>query len=418
VGAVGLRCSRFHKPRGNPKGGRWVLEWGRSVQFAVKRLTMSDLTFFEVQYRRQQQEAKAKNEHGSKQKGINLNADVFVDIAFPAARGDGTRQRFNLPLTIYGPGARREPQVVTRKVISAAGGAKNWRLNGELIPDPDFDPGRYSGLTPGDLAVFGLEGDPTPTAIYIVLISWSEADDQTLYEALGNMLGNRSMVMLASAQMEAVVDLAASDHPIRELFDAELDLSLEEAALGSPEAEERLRRRASPRRTTTEAMRAARLEAEATGLRGEALLNEWLRSQQTTAVISDFKWISEETPLNPWDFEVTEPDGTLSRIELKTTKGSFGTPFHLSQSEVAYAADATAPKTDLYRVYEISEGVGKLAISEDIREFAREILKSVAGLGTGIVPESYLVDVSRLGNWRHVGEISAHDDPDDTQTSP
>jgi hypothetical protein len=72
------------------------------VQFAAKTLTMSDLTFFAAQYRQLQEKARKKGEQGSKQKAINLNANVFVDLAFPAARGDGTPQRFDLPLTIYG----------------------------------------------------------------------------------------------------------------------------------------------------------------------------------------------------------------------------------------------------------------------------------------------------------------------------
>jgi hypothetical protein len=135
------------------------------MQFAVKRLTMSDLTLFARQYRKSQEAARARGQGGSKQKGINMNADVFVDIVFPLARGNGEKRRFLIPVSFYGPGLRSEPQTVTRKVISAGGGAKNWRLNGELVPDPESDPERYENLRPGDLAVFGLEGEAVPTAM-------------------------------------------------------------------------------------------------------------------------------------------------------------------------------------------------------------------------------------------------------------
>jgi hypothetical protein len=67
------------------------------MQFAVKRLTMSDLTLFARQYRKSQEAARVRGQGGSKQKGINLNADVFVDIVFPLARGNGEKRRFLIP---------------------------------------------------------------------------------------------------------------------------------------------------------------------------------------------------------------------------------------------------------------------------------------------------------------------------------
>ena len=49
------------------------------MQFAAKKLTMSDLTLFEAQFRKFQRISRANNVKGSKQKAINLNADIFVD---------------------------------------------------------------------------------------------------------------------------------------------------------------------------------------------------------------------------------------------------------------------------------------------------------------------------------------------------
>lgn len=45
------------------------------MRFAVKKLSRSDLTFFEPQFRVQ---------NAGNQKSINLNRDVFVDQLFPA----------------------------------------------------------------------------------------------------------------------------------------------------------------------------------------------------------------------------------------------------------------------------------------------------------------------------------------------
>jgi hypothetical protein len=46
------------------------------MRFAVKKLTRSDLTFSEYQFRRQ---------NAGNQKSINLNRNVFVDLIFPTA---------------------------------------------------------------------------------------------------------------------------------------------------------------------------------------------------------------------------------------------------------------------------------------------------------------------------------------------
>jgi hypothetical protein len=72
------------------------------MQFAVKKLTRLDLTFFEHQFRRQ---------NAGNQKSINLNADVFVDLIFPYARtiAAGQPHPFPVKLQIYGPGLRRTP---------------------------------------------------------------------------------------------------------------------------------------------------------------------------------------------------------------------------------------------------------------------------------------------------------------------
>ena len=346
------------------------------MQFAVKKLTMSDLTFFDSQYRKFQQEARAKGEQGSKQKGINLNANVFADLVFPHARGDGNRRRFPMPVTLYGPGNHHQPQLVTRKVISPGGGGKNWRLNGELIPDPEFDPGRYGTLEPGDLVVFGLEGDAEPTAMSLVLVSRTDREDMALHAVLSRLLGNNSMSVLTSEQMEGIVAPAPPEHSIRELIDPDLDEALEEAARGSAEGVRRLRARGLPRRMTAEALRAARQRAEAIGRSGEVLLNEWLASRVKAGQLMSVTWISDVNAVNPWDFEVEEPDGTLVRIELKTTTGKFDNPIFIAQSEIENAASSSAPRTDLYRLYEIDESGAKLAIATDIRSLASEILLS------------------------------------------
>jgi hypothetical protein len=213
------------------------------THFAVKRLTRSDLTFFEYQFRRQ---------NAGNQKSINLNADVFIDDIFPYARtiAAGQPHQFPVPLQIFGPGLRRAPDNKTRKVIAAGGKQKNWRLNGEFVPDPDDDPTRYHGLAADDFAVFAFEEgrhQPVPESIAMALVSRTEPADAQVFADLQAFLTTRSMALLSAADLGRISAASPADHPIRELLDIEMDSALEDAALGSSDAIRKLRTRPSTR---------------------------------------------------------------------------------------------------------------------------------------------------------------------------
>ncbi|SFO03873.1 protein of unknown function [Bradyrhizobium sp. Ghvi] len=369
------------------------------MQYAIKKLTMSDLTFFQSQYRRLQDEARLAGEKGSKQKGINLNADVFAERFFPAARTDGQRHRFNIPVSVYGPGLSSEAQTLTRKVITAGAGGKNWRLNGELIPNPEFDIHRYDGLRSGDLVLIAVGGTTEPISMSLVLLSQTDPADATIFAALANSVGNRRMSVISEEDLNALTASAPLGHPIRELVDPDLDEALEEAAAGSSEGLQRLRRRGSPRRMTAEAFREARLKAEATGIGGEQLMNDWLEQELSAGRIRSYKWFAEDNAVNPWDFEIEDLNGAVRRIEVKTTRSGFERPIQISQAELEFAAEPTAPPTDLYRLYEYSDGHAQLAISRDIGVIAKRILSVVQPLSPQVRPDSYTVAVNNFGDW-------------------
>jgi hypothetical protein len=126
------------------------------MRFVVKRLPVADLTFFFHFFRQQ---------NSTNQKSITLNRRVFIDVIFPEVGrvADATELELPVPVAIYGPGLRIKPHLVTRKIVKEA---KNWRLNGEAVPDPDDEPTRYHGLGSDDIAVFGFEGENGfPTAV-------------------------------------------------------------------------------------------------------------------------------------------------------------------------------------------------------------------------------------------------------------
>lgn len=365
------------------------------MQFAVKRLTGSDLTFFEVQFRRL---------NVGNQKSINLNADVFVDLIFPYARtvAAGQPHHFPVKLQIYGPGLRRTPDNKTRKVIAAGGRQKNWRLNGEFVPDPADDPSRYHGLAPGDLVVFAFEESrlqPVPDAIAMVLIAQSEVADSSVKAALESLLGTRRMALVTPVELATVTTASPTNHPIREILDIELDTALEEAALGSASAIAKLRSRPSLRRMSSEALAKARARAESNGREGEVLINIHLQHALAEGRIRSFLWVSEQNAISPWDFELVELDGTPVRVEVKSTSRGFDQSMHISHNEVLAAAEAGAPRTDIYRVFALSDDGGWLRIASAMADVCSKIAQSVVPLGPGITPDGYSLDVSRLAGW-------------------
>lgn len=124
-------------------------------KLAVKRLTASDLTFFEWHFR---------NHNAGNQKAINLNADVFVDELYPALPELSIDSgKVPVDISVFGPNGKGL-QNLQRKIVKF-GTYKNWRLNGEFIYNPNEDPGRYNVLSPGDFAFLEFSGAALPASL-------------------------------------------------------------------------------------------------------------------------------------------------------------------------------------------------------------------------------------------------------------
>ncbi|WP_029555515.1 DUF3883 domain-containing protein [Xanthobacter sp. 91] len=376
------------------------------MRFAFKLLRRSDLTFFEYQFRRQ---------NAGNQKSLNLSRKVFIDVLFPSAPGiaqangaGGAPKAFHLPLTIYGPGERSTPQRLSRSVLPKTRSQKNWRLNGEFVPDPDFDRERYHRLQPDDVAVLAFDGEAYPTAVTIVLLSQSEEADEALRTAAMAQLSGRPMAAVEPGMLLSIIErFASAQHPIRELLDHASDEALAEAAEGSAEGIRRLRASGSLRRMSAEALELARRAAQDLGREGEVLLSEWLEGEVQAGKLRSATWISEQNAVCPWDFEAEDADGTLVRIEVKTTRGPFDREFHISQAELEAACEPGAPRTDLYRIYDLAPYGGRLRITRGIAETARRVCEKAAELGDGIVPDAYTVRPDRFGPWEEEQNLLA-----------
>lgn len=363
------------------------------MRFAVKRLTKTDLTFFEPQYRRQNRK--------SGQKSINLNRKPFVDVLYPdfpeiiADRGG----ELEVPLRIAGPGAGYGELRVTRK-ISKGTGYKNYRLNGEFVLNPEDADHRFDRLDIGDVAVFAFEGAGQPTRVRLFVLSAAEPEDVGVLQALIPAV-RPSMVAISADALAAAVALAPSDHPLHSLFLEPGDATdLEQAALGDAAATKRLLRRPGKRRVTAEQLAAARKRAEETGRDGEQLISDHF--ERSGPDIVSWTWSSAENAISPWDFELETLAGDI-RVEVKATRGAHGSGFHISMAELEAATEAV--RYDLYRVSGLGDDGGSLCVAEDVRAFARGVIDALAALPQGVRPDGFTIDPALL-TWSKAVEVS------------
>lgn len=352
-------------------------------RIALKRLTASDLTLFEWQFR---------NRPAGNQKSINLNTDVFVGELFPAlpdaaAESNG---RFPLDLNIFGPG-HAGLHNLQRKILKGIA-YKNWRLDGEYINNPENSPERYNVLRPDDLAVFEFRGLVVPTSASLFLIAQDEPADGPIYQALYPLVESRSMVSLSGSQLQSIAgELKDPDHPFQQLT---LDAELEDAALGGAKGTAALRRRSIARALGKEDLERARQAAGQIGEAGETLIFHYLDRLKAAEKIADFRWESAMNAIAAYDFLVTIPDGLEVVVDVKATNGEFERPIHISYGELSEMASRR--RYDLYRVFELSESGGKLCVAEDVGAFASEVLRSLDGLPANVQVDSVSVRPASL----------------------
>jgi hypothetical protein len=349
-------------------------------KFALKRLTDSDLSLFEGWF------------GGGGQKSINLNAGVFVDQLFPAI-GEATKGSRWIPLDlwIFGPGNRSGINL-QRKIIKCVA-SRNWRLGGEFVVNPLGDLHRFDPLAPGDYAIFSFDGEIVPSSATVLLVAAANSQDAALHRVLAQfaLSGRDSMLVLSEEEIVRIIARAQlpEDHP---LVSFALTVELQEAAVGSASAVERLLRRARVPKVSLEALRRAREQAGEIGRFGEELIDAYLRQQMQVGSVSSFDWVSETNAVAPMDFRVSPAQGVIERVDVKTTAGSFERPIHVSLSELKEMATPTVGPYRIYRVYEAGRQGARLRISEPVGSFAQIVLATLAGLPPGTVVDSISVD--------------------------
>ncbi len=354
-------------------------------KLAVKRLTASDLTFFEWHF---------KNRPAGKQKAINLNANIFIDQFYPALLDyiqTQANKKIPLDLSIYGPGVEDEYNL-QRKIVKG-NTYKNWRLNGEFVANPHENPERFNVLEAGDFVIFDFDGISVPVSAKAIFIAKKNLSDALLHDVIESFLGQSKMERLTLTDINKFISVSVvvSEHPINELV---LDDALEDFAQGGNQGLQQLLSRPTSRRISLADLKKAKETAEANGRRGEEFVNAYLTYQKTLGNILDYLWKSQENPVSVYDFSVTLLDDSKVLIDVKSTGRDFSLPFHISLGELRCMAEAK--RYEIYRVFGMNQDRAKLRIVASVQSFASKILEVFKELPEGISPDSVSVKPSSL----------------------
>lgn len=368
-------------------------------KIAIKRLSASDLTFFEHHYR---------HTDGTKQKAFNLDRAVFIDVLYPSlpvAVGEGP---VKVALSIRGPGMA-PAQNLMRKILKQD---KNWRLNGELIFDPPDTKNLYAALQKGDFAIIEFIGGVAPDSVMVQLVAQAQPEDLRLHTAIDSKYGNsfsahKGMIVPDTDEFLGIlVDVGLDpSHPASDLLETDF---LEDVVLGGLHGFESLTRRREGRVLTKAEFQQSKENAERVGRLGEQFVNSHLADQKDKGVITEFEWTSDINPIAPYDFAIKASGAITTKIDVKSTGGKQDNPVHVSMAELVEMIHSTVPYK-IYRVHGIKERSGVLAVSKDVREFAKAIGASIQGFPQGVVPDGFSID-PKLLNLGRPQTIGASDD--------
>ncbi|MFY0583838.1 hypothetical protein ACN28S_64595 [Cystobacter fuscus] len=351
-----------------------------SAKIAIKSLSSSDLSFFKVHLRL------------SKQKAINLNSDVFIDRFYPGLKGLYDPVVF--PFTIVGPGGRAAHRLTRKALRSPA--AKNWRLNGEFIHDPDGEPGRYDGLAANDFAIMSFEGNERPEAVTLVLVSANgDAKLRAAVAGLFDFTGRSSMMQVPEATIVNLRAATIDAYPVGEHpFDALIPRDTVEEVLFGNIAPASMDVQPSGRSVamSPHELRRQLLAAEETGQQGEELFGNWLATKGYSE--DDFEWVSQTHARSSFDYEIRSAKWIDNAphvfVDVKTTRGSFERPVHMSLAELRFAAKSTNYR--IARLYDIAGSKPKLRILTGVQAVAAQVVTGLNSLPSGVSADSVQIN--------------------------
>lgn len=346
-----------------------------SRKLAIKKLKASDLSFFAPYLNRYP---------NSKQKSFNLDKRVLENALFPtlAAEIEATSEkRAPVALTFFGPGGAA-PYLLMRKVLKQQ---KNWRLNGEAVPNPIDEPGRFDSVAPEDIAIMEFSGASMPDAVKVVLLSATSPKDAATHAAFVAAFPGESMSVLSEDAIEKVILAAATpaDHPIRDWLDKDI---LEQVGHSDPDATDRLLKKRKGRGITAAELKKAKASAEKVGRLGEELLDYHFDTSGTASLLG-YEWVADVNAISPFDFKLSLKGGIERHVDAKSTGGAFNNPLYLSMSELRHALTSEVPY-DLCRLYNVTDTSALMRVAKDIAGKLQPVLDSLKALPKGVNVDS------------------------------
>jgi len=266
---------------------------------------------------------------------------------------------------------------------------KNWRLNGEMIDNPESEPNRYDVLTEADFALFEFSGDVVPTTAKITFVAAKEPVDAGIHAELARRYGTGSMWLLKEDEIAEVLDVSRPPrrHPLYDWIESG---ALEDAALGGAEGAAHIYARRSGRGIRPEDFLRLRQLAEQTGVSGEELLNGYFKQEQQLGRIAGYEWTSSINAVAPFDFLVTSAVSERRLVDAKSTTLEFSRAIHLSWNELVIAVEGPDPY-DIFRLYRVTENSAKLRIATNVGRALRKTYEELRTLPTGITIDSISV---------------------------
>jgi hypothetical protein len=209
------------------------------------------------------------------------------------------------------------------------------------------------------------------------------------------------MVALTPTTIEEIIEAAVppGDHPIHEWAGVDV---IEEAALGNAQSIEKLLKRRQGRGLSPEELMAARANGERTGQLGEELVDEYFKEKRELGEIVTYDWISQSNAIAPYDFRVEWKGRQPTILDVKSTRGGFDNPIHLSLGELIKSQKPGAEVFEIYRLYEVSERSARLRISRNVSKSFKPILEAVAALPKGVYADGFSIAVDFMNFDREI----------------
>ncbi len=206
------------------------------------------------------------------------------------------------------------------------------------------------------------------------------------------------MTPITQADLAALLESTRITYPQRHPFETLLlPDTVEEAVFGTAQQQKRTAQTDERGAAVSpDALRQQLRAAELTGQQGEEAFNLWLEA--TGHEEDDFEWVARTHARATHDFHMLGPrwagaSGELF-IDVKSTRGAFDAPVHMSMAEIRWAA--THPNHRIARVHGLATPP-RLAILGGVHELAKTLMETVvAGLPEGVAIDAFEIEVGKL----------------------